>query len=842
MRAAEIEKASGNPRVKVLISQLHHSAAMYNAAGKYSEAIPFLREALAIKKKSTPNGYLDTAYYILNLATVLRDIDSYNESESLFNEALTIFRKILPEKHIDIASCLDNLAKLYEDTGRYSKADQLYRESLSIRAEILPIGHKDITTSINNLAGLLLKEKRYTEAESLFRIALTNSEKNPQEESTDIATSINNMAMLLMRTGRHVEAESLCRKALAIWKKALPDGHPNIAAGINNLAFLLDITGRYADAEPLYREALVIASHAGIPKSLWKVQGNLSKFYSKQNQRPLAIFFGKQAVNTIQAVRQNLKASEQTTQQTFLTTVESSYTNLADLLIAEGRLPEAQQVLEMLKEYEYFQFLRRDAAADPRQTTSNYNTFEAEQLQIYDQASRTLAQLGVEYRQLQDIEPFERTPEQDTRIQVLDAEFKVEGQQFNAAIESIKVAFTNLTKERIAELSKRHILHNVDDRGLVRSLAPKGQPKVALLHTLVVEDKVHLLLTLPDVLLARQSSVTEVQLNSQIQALRHALQDPHADPRPAGQALYTSLIAPIVAALDGADIKILMVSLDGALRYIPLAALYDGKQYLMERYALTVFTDLTRDKITQPPTPNWKGAGLGVSMEYTGFNPLHYVPAELAAIIQDANIPTSSGVLPGKSFLNTQFTQAILRKSLGYPVVHIASHFSLNPGNETMSFLLLGDGSHLDLGRLRNEGFRFTGVDLITLSACDTALDSPGAKGQEIEGLGTLAQKQGAKGVIATLWPVDDASTGLLMQHLYRLRQEQHLSKAEALRQAQLLMLRGTTTPTATVVPRGQVVRFGPNATNTKAFITDPTKPYAHPYYWAPFILMGNWL
>lgn len=104
-------------------------------------------------------------------------------------------------------------------------------------------------------------------------------------------------------------------------------------------------------------------------------------------------------------------------------------------------------------------------------------------------------------------------------------------------------------------------------------------------------------------------------------------------------------------------------------------------------------------------------------------------------------------------------------------------------------------------------------MNLLTLSVCETAIGGQQASGQEIEGLGTLAQKKGAKGVIATLWSVADESTGQFMQHFYRLR-KQGLTKAEALRQDQ---------------PEG-------------SYTPDPGAPYAHPYYWAPFILMGNWL
>ncbi|NVZ11822.1 hypothetical protein HW932_21510, partial [Allochromatium humboldtianum] len=200
----------------------------------------------------------------------------------------------------------------------------------------------------------------------------------------------------------------------------------------------LATTGRPTEAEPLYREALAIADQARQPALLWSVQGNLADFYAAQSQRPLAIFFGKQAVNTLQSVRQHLADAEQTTQQAFLKSKEIYYKHLADLLIAEGRLPEAQQVLEMLKEQEYFEFVRRDAADDPRRTQAGYNAFEAEQLQVYEAGSRDLARLGAEYQALLALE--ETTPlsaAQQARLEALLPELDAAKLQFNAALQQL---------------------------------------------------------------------------------------------------------------------------------------------------------------------------------------------------------------------------------------------------------------------------------------------------------------------------------------------------------------------------------------------------------------------
>jgi CHAT domain-containing protein len=456
---------------------------------------------------------------------------------------------------------------------------------------------------------------------------------------------------------------------------------------------------------------------------------------------------------------------------------------------------------------------------------------------------------------LADRDSLALSPEQEARLAELDQSFTAACQRFQQTLDAIKATFAALSDERRQELAQKQLLAGKDDRGLVRDLGAFAKSEVALLHTLVLADKVQLLLTLPEVLLARQSAVGEAELNRQVQALRAALQDPHQDPRGPAQTLYQALIAPLAADLEAAGVHTLMVSLDGALRYLPLAALYDGQQYLAERYALSVFTDAARDNLKQAPTPQWSGVGLGVSLPHRDVGPTRHafgalptVPAELKGIFRGASADNPAAVLPGRYFLDADFTPAILRKALRAPVLHIASHFSLQPGNESQSFLLLGDGSALELRQLRTDNYDFGRVDLLTLSACETAVGGRDAQGKEVEGLGTLAQAQGAKGVIATLWPVADASTGLFMQQLYRLRVDQGLSKAEALRQAQLAFLRGDAAgaPAGDTDTRQPVRLSGEPATagddSPGRFTPDPQHPYAHPYYWAPFILMGNWL
>lgn len=176
-----------------------------------------------------------------------------------------------------------------------------------------------------------------------------------------------------------------------------------------------------------------------------------------------------------------------------------------------------------------------------------------------------------------------------------------------------------------------------------------------------------------------------------------------------------------------------------------------------------------------------------------------------------------------------------------FPLVHIASHFQFRPGDDTQSFLLLGDGTHLPLSDIKRQNNLFGGVDLLTLSACNTGIGD----GKEVEGFAIIAQRQGAKAVVATLWPVADDSTGLFMRNFYRLREQEKLNKAEALRRAQVMFIEGegSETPKNPQKDGAEQVKSqaGEEVKGGEAASRAPEAPYAHPYYWAPFIMIGNW-
>jgi CHAT domain-containing protein len=453
----------------------------------------------------------------------------------------------------------------------------------------------------------------------------------------------------------------------------------------------------------------------------------------------------------------------------------------------------------------------------------------------YDEISGKLASIGRELGELrkkQETQPLSLAEQK--RIDDLEKDLEVANRAFDSTLGKLIAGLEDIQ-------SKQSVSDKADDTGSRQGTLEELGAGTVLLQYLVLNDKVSILLTTPTVRLAREGKVTQAELNRLIAAYRETLRNPKLDPTPQAHALYQFLIAPVASDLQQAQAKVIMLSLDGTLRYLPFAALYDGQHYLVEQYALSLYNEAAADKLKDKNSGSWKVWGMGVTQAHPGFTALGSVKGELDGIVGQAG-------LNGQIWLDEAFNEQTLKNGVvqRYPVLHIASHFNFSPGTLSDSYLLLGDSTHLSLQDVKVK-FNFTGVDLITLSACETGFGGgQDINGREVEGLGAIMQKKGAKSVMATLWSVEDSSTAQLMQNFYHLRQQQNLNKAEALRNAQLALLRGSTKVEelkATTVQRGGKLAIdGKIARTDHLFFYDPDVPFAHPFYWAPFILMGNWL
>jgi CHAT domain-containing protein len=326
----------------------------------------------------------------------------------------------------------------------------------------------------------------------------------------------------------------------------------------------------------------------------------------------------------------------------------------------------------------------------------------------------------------------------------------------------------------------------------------------AVIYIIPLPDRTELLLGSPEGMTRWKLPVSAERLTSEVREFRRRLETRtrHDYVREA-QTLYDWLILPLRPWLDLKNVRTLVFVPDGALRTIPFGALYDGKRFLIEDFAIAV----TPGVELLEPRPMRRGQARlllnGLSEARQGFPPLPHVPAELARLGE---------MYHTRPLLDAQFVKPALESRFAgqqFSIVHIASHGHFASEARDTFLLTYDDKLRLDdLERLiRPSQFRGKPVELLVLSACQTAAGDDRAA----LGLAGVAVKAGARSALATLWSVGDESTALLVAEFYsRLRADPSGSKAQALQWAQRRLME-----------------------NGK---------YRHPCFWSPYLMIGNWL
>lgn len=784
------------------ISALLTMAALSVSLGDMLKAFDYFNEALQLERDAGMRA--DEAMTLSCLAQTYQSIGNRKKALEHFNQALQIFRAVNDNRMA--AYMLLYTGSVYDSMGESQKALDSFNRAVPLfgRAQDKR-GEADALNKIGLVYDELGDKPRarasYLRALSLFRSI---------NDCSEVAPALSNQALDMLNSGDAESALANLNQALMLQRGS--NDRKGEATTLNNIGYVYLSTGQTQKALDYLQQALTIDREVGNREGEGDSLSNLMLTWKSLSKHPAAIFYGKGAVNAYQEVRSKIPPLDKEAQKSFLKSKEATYHELADLLMERGRLLEAQQVLGLLKEDEYYQFVRRDSGeASSRTAPATMTPEEQELADRYREISDKVATLGRQRAEL--VNKAQRMPDEQRRLLKLEADLNIAYLAFQKFIEGISRELTasSQSSERVEQLKAPQNIVN-----LLRELGPG----TVALYTFVSEQKYSVILVTPDVQIARDYPIKSADLYKKVLEFREILTDPGRDPRPLAQELYAIIVGPIANDLKAVNAETLMWSLDGILRYIPVAALNDGEKYMVERYRNTVFTPISTTRLKDQPSASWEVLGFGASKARPGFKPLEEVPEELRSIIRDENSAQASGVLPGRIRLDESFTRTELDAEIQqkrYAVVHIASHFKFEPGNETQSFLLLGDGTRLTLDQLRNSRDYFRGVELLTLSACNTATGGTGADGKEVEGFAVLAQRQGAEAVLASLWPVSDASTRLLMQKFYQIRNSRPGTlKAEALRQAQIDLL------------RGQVK--GPNG-----------QDYSHPNFWAPFILIGNW-
>lgn len=839
-------------------------AVWHTQAGNDADALRFAELGLASAVRRLGPDALDTSYALARVARIHLRLGETAQAAGEAERVLQIRRTVLGEDNAQTVNAWQDVAKTQLANNRLGRsvaaAQAAHRACQSIPGGIPASCVAHQLDHARALLALGQAGEALAQAERAAALARSHGEMGDDERGAVMIS-----AQALRALGRRAQAEETLA-GLARRVAALPDpvanGQLEIAlaleavragrAGIGaaELAALAERGGVLAQrvgeqrglSHPAYAGALLDAAELnarGAGRELARAQSARAMAIGLANRATLlqaraaaqlselgdgaqAVFLGKLAVNALQAARENTTGLPVEQQHSFVQLKKEAYQRLVDRLLDQQRIGEAERVLAMVEENEFHDLVRGAGAGagagegsqDVRTARLRFDGVdEAAERQFalrassLEQAAQALALARARHAQGSPGGPAELAIAQSTLWGLLDEATTAWGVPAQA--------------------------NGIAGAGASRSAASTTGPERAALppgrlHLTYLPGERRMRLVVQHGSIARVVTldVDEAGLARDVALLRRLAQDPGKDARAQAQRLFRQLLGPVLPELARA--RTLTLSPGGVLRYLPFAMLHDGRRWLVERLPLQVAggagIDSAASRLAAPPRAR-SVALFGQSQASGDLPALPFVARELRAV----GAIGKAGSVPSHTYLDGGFTAAALERALQRnSMVHIASHFVLRPGRDDGSYLVLGKGQQLSLAELAQARFSFTGLDLLTLSACETAVPAGvDATGRELAGLAWLARERGARHVLASLWRVSDRSTATLMADFYRAL-ERGAGKPEALRAAQLRQIRRVA-PSSNAQARGLKAIDAPAAAPS----------HGHPYYWAGFTLLG---
>jgi CHAT domain-containing protein/tetratricopeptide (TPR) repeat protein len=853
------ERVLGPDHLDVAIT-INHLGILYWRKGDFAKAERFEQRALTIYTKSLEPEHPYIASCLNGLAHVYFSRGDDAKAEPLFQQALTIWEKALGEEHTNVSMVLDSLARLYQGTSEYTKAESLYRRDLTIKERALGPEDPNVARALNNLADYYNDIGDIAKAEPLYWRALAIYEKSYGPEHSALTTSLDGLAALYGRIkGDHATAEPLYRRSLAIWEKTLGPEQFHVAPPLVSFARFYYDTGEYAKAEPLFRRALSIYEKSLGPEHIHVANAlnNLAMLYAAKGDIAQAVSF-LYRVNTIRERILTRNLADGSERQKLAYLVLFSKNTDFTLSLHSQAAPDDLQALNLA----FTTLLRRkgrglDAMTDTismlrrratPQDTKLFNRLAEVRSQL---AALTLKESNAAnpYSYQMRLKPLEEEVERlEADLSSRSAEFRAQSRPVTlAAVQAALPSDSTLIEFAVYTPYEPRSKKTLPPRYIVYLLGAQGQPNSVDLGEALLIDRA-------------------------VDEWRKSLRNPNRpDVKRLARALDDKIMQPVRSLLDKmpGNPRHLLIAPDGSLSLIPFAALVDERyRYLVERYSISYLTsgsDLLRLQTSQPG----KNAPLVVANPAFGkvvpvvmpgsqnsgkshednhgrtqidptdlfFSPLPGTKSEALAV---------KAVLPEASLLmQDEATESALKHARGPRILHIATHgFFLNeketpqadPINENdplhvSNLRLIKWSAHIKDPLLRS-GLALAGANqsrsgdddglltalemavldlwgtkLVVLSACDTGVGEV-RNGEGVQGLRRALVLAGSESQMMSLWSVLDKSTKELMIPYYKALSEGE-ERSEALRRVQLRMLR--------------------------------SKYRRHPFYWAAFILSGDW-
>jgi CHAT domain-containing protein len=852
IRITELRPATENDRDLQRARKLWWESRRLDLQGRHFEARPPLIESLKIHEKVLGPDDPFVAVTLALLAGNYRNTGDYASAEPLQLRQLKIAEKTQGPDHPEVATVLTGMVADEMDKNDYLKVEELALRAIGIFEKAQRAETSFQVAWLSNVLGSMHYERGdHGRAEQYYQRARVIQEKMFGPEHFHLSDSFSLLGRVAYDTGDYAKAKGLYQRALTLWEKALGPDHLSATGYRNDLAAVYITTGDYEKAEALYLQSL----------SAHEQKGAMSKLEVQETLYGLA---------RLHAAKR--RASEALEFQTRASEIEERYVAL-NLTIGSERARRAFLDKLSLRSSRTISLHTDLAPNDPAARDLAVTMILRRKGRVQDALSESIAALrqrfGAEDQQLLD-----QLSDTTSRLAnlVLNGPQKATPAEYQEQIKSLEEQKDKLEAEisrRSAGYYERALPVTL---GAIRSSIPPGAALIEFAVYRPFDPKK------PDnkgafgepryvaYLIRREGEVQWKELgeakavDAEIDRWRRALRDPaRKDVRQLAQAVDEKVMRS-VRALAG-DVTRLLISPDGALNLIPFAALVDeGGRYLVERYSLTYLTsgrDLLRMQTKresksnpvvvadpafgEPPViASRVGAGPGadesgrVRLDYSQvfFGPLPGVGAEVRAL---------KGLLPQATFLTReQATKAALKRVRAPSILHIATHgfflqndprvtdritqtkdtrqlsklatnvenpllrsgLALAGANQSVS----GDDTGV-LTALEMAHLNLWGTKLVVLSACDTGIGEV-KNGEGVYGLRRALVLAGTESQMVSLWPVSDSRTRDLMIGYYQMLL-QNEGRAEALRQVQLRML--------------------------------SRKANSHPYYWASFILTGEW-
>jgi CHAT domain-containing protein/predicted negative regulator of RcsB-dependent stress response len=703
---------------------------------------------------------------LINQAQALQTLGLYRRAK-ISLEQLNAQLQTLPDTNLKVSG-LRSLGVVLQVVGDLTQSQQVLEQSLAI-AQKLNI-YSEINASLFSLANTLRTLHKPEEALKNYQ-KLADNATNP---TTKLQAHINQFSLLvetkqkgaaeLLLPQIQSELENISPSRLAVYSRV------NLAINILKLGYQGEVT---TERSPLAQRGA--QSQISQPQEIARILAKaIEQARILKDARAESYALGE--LGYLYEQTQQWEAAEELTKQALAIAQSINATDifarwegqLGEILKQKGDIPNA--IAAYTQAVNSLQSLRSDLVAINRDVQFSFRE-----------------NIEPVYRQLVGL-LLESNPSQNNLKQAREV------------IEALQLAeLDNFFRESCLDVKQKQI--------------DQLDPQAAVIYPIILAERLEVILSLPGQPLQHyatklRESDTEKTLEQLLESLNPFFSS--QERLRLSEQVYSWLIQPAETQLSKSQIKTLVFVLDGSLRNLPMSALYDGKQYLIEKYNIAVAPGLQliaprggsvplNVSLTQRRTKILAG---GITEARQGFSALPGVGFEVSQIASE---------VPSKVFINQNFTETNLQKQLNatsFPIVHLATHGQFSSRADS-TFILMWDGK-INVKEFENllrsrEQASFNPIELLVLSACQTATGDKRAT----LGLAGVAVRSGARSTLATLWSVQDESTAKLMGEFYQ-QLLQGESKAKALRQAQLTLLKQS--------------------------------KYAHPFYWAPFILLGSWI